>query len=246
MLDVSGYGFDRSVNNRIVSGGQFDHRVVYKAGQGERLHVYIEGDGRPWETRISRAKDPTPERALTLELMALDPAPAIFLGRPCYFVRHVSDCKDDRWWTSHRYSEPVVAGLDAVLDRYAQSYSGIVLIGHSGGGTLAYLLAARRDDVEVLVSLAANLDHNLWVQAHRFAPLYGSLQPAHVSPLPDAIRQRHFLGMLDRNVTPPMIERVIADSPSASLERLPGVDHSCCWMRVWPQVLQRLDEVKQE
>lgn len=244
VFDVSDYGFDQPVSNRTVASTQFNHRVISKPGQGNQLHVYIEGDGRPWETRISPAQDPTPTRALTLELMALDPAPALFLGRPCYFVRRDAPCADDRWWTSHRYGREVVESLDTVLDRYAPDYSGVVLIGHSGGGTLAYLLAARRDDVEALVTLGANLDHTLWARDHRYAPLYGSLQPAKMPPLPASLRQLHYLGVLDRNVSAAMISNVIADSPSASLERVTAVDHSCCWPRVWPQVLRTLEDAQ--
>lgn len=240
-LDVSNYALSQPYANKVVAGAGFKHRVVYKQGTGKRLHIYLDGDGRPWETRITRAADPTPERALTLELMALDAQPALYLGRPCYFISSDSSCNDSRWWTSHRYSQAIVTSLSAVIDGYADGYESIVLIGHSGGGTLAYLLAGQRTDVSTLVTLAANLDISLWAKQHRFAPLYGSLNPAEQPPLSPGIRQFHYLGDEDTNVSPQVVNRVVGRLPHAQVQILQGLDHSCCWRSVWENLLAAID-----
>lgn len=92
------YGFGHSV----LDGDGFSHRIVYKAGRGPVAHIYIEGDGRPWLNPSRIAADPTPQKPLMLELMALDPAPAAFLGRPCYFELDDPACTPELW-THKRY-----------------------------------------------------------------------------------------------------------------------------------------------
>ena len=100
----------------VVRGRHFDHRVYTRPGLGraERLHVYLGGDGSPLRafrnTPPTRPPDPTPEDPLALRLMALDPAPGFFLGRPCY---HGVGACELLSWTLGRYGEPVVASLVA-------------------------------------------------------------------------------------------------------------------------------------
>lgn len=241
VLDVSSYGLSSPWSNRVVNGEGFKHRVVFSEGVGNRLHVYIDGDGQPWETRVTRAANPTPERALMLELMALDSRPAVYLGRPCYFVKKDPRCDDSKWWTSHRYSQEVVASLSQALDSLSHGYDSLVLIGHSGGGTLAFLLAERRSDVSVLVTLAANLDLTQWARLHSFGPLYGSLNPASFAPLPERIAQYHFLGDRDGNVPPQIIRQFVQRQTSAHFEILPGVDHTCCWAGIWLDLMRRTE-----
>jgi hypothetical protein len=229
------YGFDHSV----VSGDGFSHRVLHKAGAGAVAHVYIEGDGRPWLNRRSIAANPTPAKPLMPELMALDPAPAIFLGRPCYFDLTDSACSPE-WWTDKRYSREVVRSLDAALGAIAKNYKHIVLIGHSGGGALAMLLAARSSDVIAIITLAGNLDTQNWVVYHDYTALKGSLNPAAQAPLPENIAQWHYLGSDDVNITPEMLLPMIAQQPNARLRLLADVDHTCCWAKAWPAILQQV------
>ncbi|CAL1241117.1 protein of unknown function [Candidatus Methylocalor cossyra] len=42
------------------------------------LHVYLEGDGRPWQTRWHIAEDPTPREPVMLRLMARDHQAALY------------------------------------------------------------------------------------------------------------------------------------------------------------------------
>jgi len=51
----------------------------------------------------------------------------------------------------------------------------IQLIGYSGGGATAALIAARRDDISRLITVAGNLDHDKWTQLHTITPLTHSL-----------------------------------------------------------------------
>lgn len=106
------------------------------------------------------ATDPGPRNPLMLKLMALDTAPAVYLGRPCYPGLSRQPPCNPALWTSGRYSPQVLASLARALQTLIRDTGsrGIVLIGHSGGGTLAMLLAARVPDVRAVVTLAGNLD----------------------------------------------------------------------------------------
>ncbi len=53
----------------------------------------------------------------------------------------------------------------------------LTVVGYSGGGAIAALLAAERDDIDRLVTVADNLDYRAWTSKNRMKPLKGSLSP---------------------------------------------------------------------
>jgi len=231
---------DLGLHREIVEGRGYAHAVYARApAGGESLHVYLESDGSPWigETRV--AEDPTPSEPVALELLRADPSPAVLLGRPCYHgLKPASGC-DPRLWTSARYSEEVVASMASAVQRVAERHRArrLVLIGYSGGGTLAMLLAERLANVRALITIAGNLDTDAWTRLHGYTPLTGSLNPARRAPLPPAIAQLHLAGGRDRNVPAALIEPVVRRQPKAQLRVYDDADHACCWTRRWPQVL---------
>ena len=127
----------------VVMGAGFQHVLFWRnGGPNKTLHVYLGGDGTPVNAGRP-AKDPTPRNPLMLRLMLLDPDPAVYVGRPCYHgLAATAGCSGDLWTTA-RYSESVVSSLAAAIRRIMMSrgYERISLFGHSGGGTLAMLLA---------------------------------------------------------------------------------------------------------
>lgn len=220
------------------------HRL--QADRGVPLHVYIEGDGHAWRRRYQRSSDPTPREPLGLELAAADrTANVIYLARPCQYTlaRDAAQC-GPRYWTGARYSEAVIASLDQALSvlKHAQGRDDarIVLIGYSGGGTVAALLAARRDDVRALITIAANLDHQAWTRGHGDTPLSASLNAADIAGKIRALPQIHFAGGQDKTVPLAVIRsylRRMGDTGETSLRIIPGFDHHCCWLRAWPRLL---------
>ena len=237
--NVERFGFEP----RTMAGDPFQHAVMMKPGKGQRLHVYIEGDGVPWIQERWIAQDPTPWKLIMPTLMAMDSAPSLFIGRPCYFQRYFQmpdpSCHDNQWWTSARYSQAIINSLNRVLDLFTSDYDSIWLIGHSGGGTLAMLMAGKRDDIQGVVTLAGNLDTEAWSIAHHYSPLSGSLNPAQMPPLPAWVQQWHFLGTQDKRILPSMTESVVKKQSGAHFELIDNLDHSCCWNRVWPDILEK-------
>ncbi len=224
----------------VVRGQGFEHVAYIKAGQAadtSTLHVYLEGDGTPWVHKRVASGDPTPRTPLMLELMSLDPSPSLYLGRPCYQGLNENKACTSDIWTDRRYSEVVVSSMAAALQRLSANYDGLALLGYSGGGTLAMLLAERMPKTEVVITVAANLDTARWAALHKQQPLSGSLNPATRPPLPPRIRQMHYAGEDDDNVPPNLVRDAIAQQQGATFKVFPNQDHRCCWYVVWPKIL---------
>ena len=225
-----------------VEGRGFRHRVFLNgafADSAGPLHIYLEGDGLPFRTPTRVSSDPTPRNPLALRLLLRDPAPAAYLGRPCYHGQASAAGCSPQLWTNARYGESVVASMAAALRRLAGDERSLVLIGYSGGGTLAMLLAARLDNTVRVMTIAANLDVHAWAAYHNFTPLSGSLDPAREAPLTAQIPQLHLAGATDRQVPPWLAVPVVARQPNAELVVLPGYNHRCCWEAQWPVLLAR-------
>lgn len=217
-------------------------------GRVETVVVYIEGDGRAWPGRATPPRDPTPETPVGLRLAARDPRPAIvYLARPCQFAppRTSTGCAP-RYWTSHRFAPEVVAAFDIAVDRAKTSFGAndVFLVGFSGGGVIAALLAARRDDVAGLITVASPLDHAVWTSRKHLSPLRGSLNPIGYARALWRVPQRHYIGGND-DVVPAdavrgflkRIDEMSADTSRAVMRIIPGFGHTCCWAEAWPEIL---------
>lgn len=199
------------------------------------MQVYIEGDGTPWVAGRWVARDPTPRKPVMLELMSLDDAPAILLGRPCYHLENtINDCRPEHW-TMERYSADIIRSMvDAVkklLDELG--FRQAMLFGHSGGGVITTLMASELPQVAALVTLGANLDIDAWAASHGFAPLDKSVNPALLPPSPSAAIQLHLYGDRDRVVNYGLLADYFADRPDVTSLVYDRFDHTCCWASVW-------------
>jgi hypothetical protein len=228
-------------SNQIETGSGFRH-LVYRNARATRdgiLHVYIEGDGTPFRHRDTIAADPTPEYPLMLRLMALDSARSIYLGRPCYFELHLDQDCSAAFWTHRRYGPEVLDSMEAVLRAEADKAGAtrVALFGHSGGGTLAVLLAQRVNAVTRVVTIGANLDVRAWCALHRFTPLAGSLNPADQRPGRVDLETLHLVGENDSNTPPSLVQAAARDRGGEPVRVIAHFDHKCCWASVWPEIL---------
>jgi dienelactone hydrolase len=213
---------------------------------GKTLTVYIEGDGLVWSGAARASRDPTPLDPMGYKLAVRDPSGAsAYLARPCQYAAGAdwAGC-GQAFWMARRYAPEVVEAtsraVTALKDRFGCDR--VELVGYSGGGSVAALVAARRDDVVHLITVAANLDHLLWSRQHGVAPLDGSLNAADAWPRLKAIPQVHFVGADDEVVDPSIAAAYQARFPRGSpirIETIPGFDHHCCWDEQWPRLLAR-------
>lgn len=200
------------------------------------LRVYIEGDGHAWATSSQPSLDPTPHNPMVALLAIGDATPAVYLARPCQYIQ--SEGCVAKVWTDGRFAPSVIQSMSEALDILKRSYQShsLELIGYSGGGAIALLLAAQRDDVIQIQTLAGNIDPAAWVALHGLSTLKGSLDPlAHVDKLKD-IEQRHLVGRSD-TVVPPSLARGYARKLQGRCVAIVEVDaaHDKGWQAAWAQ-----------
>lgn len=207
----------------------------------EVLTVYIEGDGFAWRTREWPSSDPTPIDPVGLRLAAAHPfGHAAWVGRPCQYVDAVRLACPVSFWTTDRFSrrshDVISAGIDLIKEMTGAKQ--VVLAGFSGGGAIAANLAALRDDVVALITVAGNLDPDAWADLHGIARFDHAVNPALQGVTLRRLPQVHFVGMRDT-----VIPRRIAESylANTAIERdsLIIVDqaHQCCWADAWRALL---------
>lgn len=218
----------------------------FGARQDGELAVYIESDGRAWLDRSTLSPDPTPVHPLVLNLAVQDPAlHRLYLARPCQYLADAERARcSPVYWSDGRFAPEVVAATDAAISA-AKRESGaarVRLVGYSGGGAVAALVAARRDDVSLLITIAGTLDHARWTRDAGVSPLSRSLNPADEAARLAAVPQIHFVGDRDRIVPPAVADSFVARLPDRSrvrVVRMSDHTHECCWTDAWPDLLAR-------
>ena len=207
------------------------------------LTIYIEGDGFAWRTRSQPSLDPTPRKAQGLALAAADPAPnVVYLARPCQYTPMTANPRCSvTYWTGKRFAEEVVVAMNQAVSHYAARVPGqpIQLVGYSGGGAIAVLVAARRNDVTALRSVAGNLDVAEVNRLHRVTPMPNSLNPIDVAAQVAGIAQTHYAGS-DDSVVPPVIAQRFARAAAGhctQVRTVPGLTHDGDWAKLWPGLL---------
>ena len=163
----------------VVAAGAFRSPIFMRGVPGAEdatLAIFIEGDGVPWEGGRQPSLDPATSDPIALKLLAQTPLPAAYVARPCYHDMSGGRCTPERW-TMERYSDEVVSSMtDAVRAAALQAKArSVVLVGYSGGGVLAVLIAERLGNVAAVITVGANLDTDAWARHHDYLPLSGSL-----------------------------------------------------------------------
>jgi pimeloyl-ACP methyl ester carboxylesterase len=179
------------------------------AGAYPHMRVYIEGDGHAWATRSQPSTDPTPQTSLMLKYASEDRGPAVYLARPCQFLMS-SNCSVGIW-TDNRFSSHAMDAMNAGLDSLKIQF-GVIdfeLVGHSGGGNVALVLAGMRKDVSQVQTIAGNIDPVYWTQLHHLSPLNNPLTPLQFKSKLMNLPQRHIVGT-DDSVVPPAVAQEYA------------------------------------
>ncbi|OSQ35299.1 alpha/beta hydrolase [Thalassospira mesophila] len=243
-------------SSAIVSANQFDVAASWKTpvpGQGKThpktLFVYLEGDGLAYIRPNRASNNPTPDDPVGLRMAIADPhsGPVLYLARPCQYVipDHGRNCARP-YWTLQRYAPEIVDSLGTTLDIFKTRLAAenLVLVGYSGGGALAVILAAQRHDVVGIVTVAGNLDTSYWTGRDKLSPLAGSLDPADFATKLGNLPQVHFAGANDTTVGPDVTRAFMARLPKntpVSAITVPDFTHFCCWARDWNQLSRRTE-----
>ncbi|MBT2787207.1 MULTISPECIES: alpha/beta hydrolase [unclassified Halomonas] len=213
-------------------GGDFELLAIEKAGNGSTIYLYLEGDGRPWVSGGSHVSDdPSPRRPYLLPIMLDSPGPALYLGRPCYFGLGPKRHCHPTLWTFSRYSDRVIMAMVEAAEQWLATYheeSMVTLVGHSGGGVLALLMAERLPQVNRVIAMATPVSLSTWAQQHDYFPLFDSLDPMTLQNWRSDV-ERHFLfGSDDRVVPPGRFAPLARTIPGSKVEIVRGQGHRCC------------------
>ena len=232
-----------------------------------RFIIFIEGDGAAWRRSGTKPPtDPTPKRLIPLELAILEsrlldqhPGPEgsntfiAYVSRPCQF-RWAEEC-NEALWTSARFGSRVQELMNvalwnlvrATLIREGVTNEGqprLSLVGHSGGGTIAALLAASRGDVDCLVTFAAPLDTDAWVENQGLSPLTGSQNPVALLDRLGSLRSHHFVGENDSVVRLEALGEFAIPTNSRKVHLVPETSHTLGWTDSW-KLLRQLTCLRQ-
>lgn len=204
--------------------------------------LYIEGDGVPYITSEKESGNPTPVDPVGLRLAARDGGKnVIWLGRPCQYNKgwqHDKESCPSTYWTNKRFAPEVIESYMIALDNIKQvtKVSGFNIVGYDGGAAIAAILAAKRDDVLSLRTVAGNLDHRVVSQVNNTTLLDGSLNPVDFAPAAAKVPQRHFIGKLDR-IMPPAVynsyAQNAADGSCINVTLVDNADHERGWVEQW-------------
>ncbi len=215
--------------------------AIKPAGRApRRLTVFVESDGAPWPRPSLPPSDPTPSSPLALQLAAAylpHPDEAVaYLGRPCQYLApaQLAACPV-RWWTTGRFGAEPLALLNRQIDALKAEAPGAALrlVGYSGGGTAAALLAAQRGDIACLVTVAAPLDIAAWSLAMKVSPLRESQNPADGADALQKLRMTHFSGSSDAVVPAGVNALFMARARTREIVQA-GFGHDAGWLDAWP------------
>jgi len=205
------------------------------------LTIYIEGDGSSWIHGQFPSNDPTPQDPIGLRLALAQPRGAVaYLARPCQFIGLAEpQICHSQIWTSARFSQTVVNSTNQAIDLLkAQTHAQkVVLVGYSGGATIALLVAVQRHDVQKVISVAGNVNPHLWVSNLGMKSLTDSLDPRDEISNLVSTPQVYLVGSKDRVLSPELTHKFVNLFPLDSRPKVIEMkdnDHSCCWVEQWP------------
>ena len=224
------------INVPLHSGLHAYLRSNLLSATSPELTIYIEGDGARWPRGLPPA-DPTPINPYALKLAIADTSLNVaYLGRACQYLseNRLTQCPQ-ALWTDARFGDDAIALTSRSIDaiKVKSKATSLRLVGYSGGGSLAALVAAKRHDVSCLVTVAAPLDTATWVAVHGVSPMKNSLNPATETDAIADIPQTHFQGGADAIVPPSSTLAYRLRHPTAKFVLDENYDHECCWDKDW-------------
>lgn len=239
--EVSYTDFDQEMQPAVFDTGFFPiYTWAPERPSGSQLRIYIEGDGRAW-LRLGRASfDPTPVNRLVHHLMMSDPFPDIaYLSQPCQYIMN-SACNKNVW-TFERYSQKVIETMNRVVSEIKKKggYETLELVGYSGGGAIALLMAARREDVVSVRTIAGNLDPHFTNRLHVVSAMPLALNPTDYKKKLVDVPQVHFVGTNDSVISEKVSRHYVKTIKDTSCVTIRSVEagHQQGWVSEWSRLL---------
>jgi dienelactone hydrolase len=242
VIDADFVAKSNNFTKRLVKGGDFWITTYQRVNNKNLPYVfYIEGDGHAFNGRYNISDNPTPNRPMLLKLAALDDRPnVIYIARPCQYtdISYNPKCNQS-YWTDKRMSNEVVLSINEVIETLNND-SQFSLIGFSGGGGLAVLIAARNKHVKDIITLSGNLDHVSFNKHHNIGkPMLASLNPIDYALQVSQVPQLHVSSGKDKIVPPFIADKYVAASHSICVHQtiFNTAEHNKGWEDIWKYIL---------
>jgi hypothetical protein len=239
------YGFEKA----YIKSAPFILNSYQKVRNPKGNYVfYIEGDGLAF-TRGGISVNPTPTTNQFLKLAFEDSHDnVIYVARPCQYVPVALNeaCKNNKYWTSDRFSEESVSAIYNAISSVAGNHK-FDIVGFSGGGAIAALISAKHSDkVNSLVTVAGNLDHVAFNDHHNVPHMTESLNPIDFTDKLTMVRQLHICGLRDDRVPCSITDKFNKklDSNSSEVMKVKGASHNNGWSQIWKTVVKWTYEKK--
>ena len=172
------------------------------------VHIYIEGDGRAFNSSGRPTTDPTPRSAFMRKMATADTAPNVaYIARPCQFVMDTKCAQSD--WTDGRFSKTMVDSVAAAIKTIAKNRP-VVLVGFSGGAMISGLIIQNHRDIDVKqwITIAGVLNHSDWTEYFNDSPLTRSLN---LNTLPH-VPHVHYIAEYDKIVPNTLSRKWLSES----------------------------------
>lgn len=209
--------------------------------------IYIQGDGNAFR-RFQVSSNPTPTSFIVPNFMYNDwSVNRIYISRPCMYHDLKSDPRCNyKVWSLERYGENTVASINHAIDLLKPTKKQkIKLVGFSGGGAIAILIAARRDDVISIKTIAANLSEKELTKDKGVTELTG-YDPIDFAKKVSNIPQLHLYGDEDKTIPTWVSENFVKAANSKCVKRrlVKDATHTEGWNKVWKKVARETLDCK--
>lgn len=203
--------------------------------------VYIEGDGLISYKSGAISSNPTPVNHMMLKLAMLDNRNynIVYIARPCQYTPMEMNPKCNySYWSNARWSPESVNAMDEAIKSIVLN-NNFHLIGFSGGGGIAVLIAAQNKRVKSILTIGGNLDHVVFNEYHGAMQSISSLNPIDYAISINNIPQLHLVGSRDK-IIPSIIAHEYVKKSSSNCVRyriIDGPSHNSGWIDIWQNLL---------
>lgn len=227
---------------KLIQSGDFVLTTYQRINDKNLPYIfYLEGDGRSFVGRYNVSDNPTPGRPMLLKLAVLDDRPnVVYIARPCQYTPLEQSPKCQQvYWTNKRMADEIIVSINGAIETISNRQN-VSLVGFSGGGGIAVLVAARNKYVKNIITIAGNLDHIAFNKYHNAGSMTGSLNPIDYAKQISHVPQLHLSGGKDKIVPSFIATSYVAKSAAKHVlqKTIKNAEHLEGWEAVWPKLLK--------
>ena len=237
--------------DRTINAGQFGLQAWERMHQrGAPATLYIEGDSITDLSKESIDKDgmfgfqSSPQSPTGLGLSSRDKAENLaYLARPCQYLKAPTKkgC-DAKYWKENRFDPEVMEAYNLALDDIAARYdiTNFHIVGFGGGANIAAVLAATRNDIKTLRTVAGDLNPRFDLATRPTGLSSTAVLALNYTDKLRTIPQHHFIGAADEVVTPGAYHsyrQALGLSDCINYSLVQDADHHRGWVEKGPSLL---------